>query len=385
MTRPAPRIDALTGLRIFPALAVLLSHMGDAPAGGPFVNAFMDAGYAGVTIFFVLSGFVLAHNYFDRFAEQLSLRLLRSYCAARLARVYPLYFIVLVWVSVPELVSAEGARLRAWLRHALAMQAWASNVHSAYAFNPPGWSISVELFLYACFPVLVPILARWVRTPRRTLGALVTVGLAMASAAVCFIAFGHADLPWTEPGSAHRWLYRNPACRLGDFLLGVLAARLLAQRGGAPLAGAQWLAAASGASIVCLMCWPRHVYTAPSWDFSYAVPATALIFSLAAAPTSAPARALSTRPLLFLGEASYALYLCHWYVLTRLLPSDIAPSHWLSSRLEASAWALVLAAALHIAIERPCRALLRRMLDPVASDAPLTRVAGALQDPAGPG
>jgi peptidoglycan/LPS O-acetylase OafA/YrhL len=56
----------------------------------------------------VLSGFVLAHKYFDRFASGCSPRLLRSYVVARFARIYPLYLLMLVWVSFGALVQGQA-------------------------------------------------------------------------------------------------------------------------------------------------------------------------------------------------------------------------------------------------------------------------------------
>ncbi len=357
-----PRLDALTGLRIFPALAVLLSHLERPVWAGPWLEAFLTAGYAGVTVFFVLSGFVLTYNYFDRFAEQPSFGALRSYIAARLARVYPLYILMLIWVSLPTLWEGKF-RAKLWLEHALALQAWDASLSQAFTFNSPGWSISVELFLYACFPLLVWALLPVVRTPRRTLIALLVVAALMALLTGCFVLSGYADLPWTDPHSAHRWLYRNPLCRLGDFLLGMLTARLVAHRQAPPRRAWQhWGAAASAAAIVALMCVPGHIYTAASWDLSYALLAAVLIYCLASAPASAGARWLATKPLLLLGEASYALYLCHVYVVEQLRAKFLSSSPW---GVYAGLTLLVVVAsaiALHVVIERPSRAFFRRVL-----------------------
>jgi len=313
----APRIDALTGLRILPALAVLLSHVGAPPWAGPHLSAFFDSGYAGVTVFFVLSGFVLTHNYFDRFVGQFSARLVVSYFAARLVRVYPLYLLVLVWVTFPALWQGP-LNHELWLKHALGLQAWLGTLEDVYAFNGPGWSISVEFFLYVSFPLLVSLLLPVLSTPRRIGVALVFVVGLMAGVTLYFYLAGYAQLPWTDPRSAHRWLYRNPACRLGDFLLGMLAARLVACKLALP---PRWIGRGmvlASAAIVALMCWPAHVWSAASWDISFALPGAALIFFLASAPPSSRSRWLASRPLVLLGEASYALYLCHVTALGRL-------------------------------------------------------------------
>jgi len=360
----APRIDALTGLRIFPALAVLLSHLRKPPGAGPYLKAFLDSGYAGVTVFFVLSGFVLTHNYFDRFLRQFSLRLVVSYFVARLARVYPLYLLLLVWVSFPALwLGTVNGSL--WLKHALALQAWTGTLQNAYTFNAPGWSISVEFFLYACFPLLVFLLLPVLRKPRRISIALLIVVALMVAFTAYFYRSGYADLPWEDPHSSHRWLYRNPCCRLGDFLLGMLTARLVANQSGISRAVLQWGAALSTAVIVALMCWPAHVYSAASWDVSYALPAAALIFCLASMPASSRGW-LAARPLILLGEASYALYLCHVNMMRRMSLGRLPDDAWLAANGLTILLVVAFAIGLHVSIERPAREGLRSLFDPLA-------------------
>lgn len=119
-TTKAPRLPALTGLRIFAALAVYGSHIGS-PAGVPnAIGTFFSSGYCGVTIFFVLSGFVLAINYFDGFRRPTA-RGTYNYFVARFARVYPLYVLVIFFFVVRQ--HTLGESVDSWWRSALAIQA----------------------------------------------------------------------------------------------------------------------------------------------------------------------------------------------------------------------------------------------------------------------
>jgi peptidoglycan/LPS O-acetylase OafA/YrhL len=353
----------LTGIRILAALAVYASHVGP-PAGAPkLVATFFASGYVGVTIFFVLSGFVLAINYFEGFRYPRP-RGVYNYFVARFARVYPLYILMLFYFVVRQ--HAFGESVDGWWRSAFAIQAWDPNLAHAYSFDGPSWSISVEFFLYACFPFLVPLLAR-VHRPRSLVLTAAAVAATMAMLTAFFVLAGWGGLPWTDPSSAHRWLYRMPLTRLGDFTLGILAARLYVKtrgntgvaRAGAPLAVAAMLV------VIALMAWPAFLFTAWSWDVGYAIPAAIFIFGLAVAPASAPARVLSIPFVVLLGEASYAFYLVHDPALALLgggqWATTLSATNIAFEALTLGA-ILSLSVGLHTTFEGPARTYLRRIL-----------------------
>jgi peptidoglycan/LPS O-acetylase OafA/YrhL len=363
MTR---RMPALTGLRVLAALVVYASHV-PPPHDAPKVLAsFLDAGYMGVTLFFTLSGFVLAINYFESL-RHFAGRNLWQYAVARFARVYPLYILIVLYIIDRQ--HAFGEPINGWWKHVLAIQAWDPNVYQAFSFDAPSWSVSVEFFLYACFPLLVLALAR-LRTPRATLLLAAAVSLAMTALTTWFVVTGRGNLSWTDPESAHRWLYVTPLTRLGDFTLGILAARLYAQTQGRPslataLARAGGpLAIAASLVIVTLMAWPANLNSAWSWDLCYALPATVLIFGLAVAPLSLPARMLSIPIVVLLGEASYAFYLVHMPALgffgAGRWAVAMSPTTTLYEALTLGA-ILCLAVGLHVMVERPARLYIRRL------------------------
>src|SRR5262249_3327802 len=87
-------LNALTSLRFFAAMYVLAFHYAPSNAS----SSFLRFGYTGVTFFFILSGFILAHNYQgvdfrDRFNRY-------SYFSARIARIYPVFLLSLL-ASLP--------------------------------------------------------------------------------------------------------------------------------------------------------------------------------------------------------------------------------------------------------------------------------------------
>ena len=101
MRKPA-RLEALTGLRCFAAVNIVLFHFSN-PQWFGILAPIVNAGYASVSFFILLSGFVLAYNYADK-ARAGELDKVRFW-EARFTRLYPIYFLSLLlsWRSKVEL------------------------------------------------------------------------------------------------------------------------------------------------------------------------------------------------------------------------------------------------------------------------------------------
>src|ERR1700752_5019301 len=99
MKKPA-RLDALTGLRCFAAVNIVLFHFSNPNWFGPLAPV-VNAGYASVSFFILLSGYVLAYNYGPR-ARQGQLDTVRFW-KARFTRIYPVYLLslFLAWRNLP--------------------------------------------------------------------------------------------------------------------------------------------------------------------------------------------------------------------------------------------------------------------------------------------
>jgi peptidoglycan/LPS O-acetylase OafA/YrhL len=92
MHKPA-RLKALTGLRCFAAVNIVLFHFSN-PQWFGWLAPVVNAGYAAVSYFILLSGFVLAYNYNDR-ARKGELDF-RRFWEARFTRLYPIYLLSLL-------------------------------------------------------------------------------------------------------------------------------------------------------------------------------------------------------------------------------------------------------------------------------------------------
>ncbi len=355
MTREA-QLPKLTSLRFFAAFWVLAFHAIPREGSQRWADAFWSVGWIGVTFFFVLSGFILTYTYGRRSGAIDA----RAFWVARFARVYPLYLFAMLF-AVPGLVrdvavSRAGAlpvdspRLAGVVVSSLTMtQAWFGNL--ACVWNCPSWSLSDEAFFYALFPLVVLLTAR----PR---GRLLI--LAAAVSGMLVVAWGVSNGSASGLAAAVGESSLNPIVRLPEFLAGVwLGGVYLAH--GRRLKMAPLLTAIASVLIVTLATWSglHRGFNAPH---VVAVPLFALLI-LAVASSPAPERgALAARPLVLLGEASYALYMLHGplhgYVLAAF--NRIAPT--------AAAWTVfsvysIAALALSIAsyrwLERPARGWIR--------------------------
>ena len=97
------RLDALTGLRCFAAINIVFFHFSNPDWFGWFAPV-VNAGYASVSFFILLSGFVLAYNYAPR-ARAGTLDRTRFW-EARFTRLYPIYLLSLIlsWRMIPCLL-----------------------------------------------------------------------------------------------------------------------------------------------------------------------------------------------------------------------------------------------------------------------------------------
>ena len=122
------------------------------------LETFLGNGYLAVTLFFILSGFILAYTY-DGQIDGKTNRL--HFWEARFARIYPVYFLSLMLAFWFERGLSLGTRLAV-----LGMvQAWDPRAPQLTgAWNYPAWTLSVEAFFYLCFPFLLPWMSRKLST-----------------------------------------------------------------------------------------------------------------------------------------------------------------------------------------------------------------------------
>ncbi|HVJ02721.1 MAG TPA: acyltransferase [Sphingomonas sp.] len=292
------RIAPLTGLRGIAAVAVMLYHIPHSPAFGAFAMPLFSRAYLCVDLFFILSGFVISIGYHERVVKHLGASSYGDFLLNRMARVWPLHFVVglvflariLLNVSGEQSVALTPANL---FTNLLMIESWGWGTQ-ALAGN--AWSVSTELVAYLLYP-LVAILAfsrlAWAEGLLAVVLLLLVAMLGHGSSGPLDVNDGNSILPVLR-------------C-LAGFSLGVIAYRVVRHPRCEQLLGGERGFIAACALLVVAFLVPRA-------DVLVALAFVPLV--IACYYDSRASRALLANPLVFhLGLISYSIYL--WHPLVR--------------------------------------------------------------------
>ena len=323
----------LTGLRALAALAVVFFHF-----GGPGLDRLQ--GWIAVQLFFVLSGFLittLALREEDR-AGRISLR---GFYLRRVFRIMPVYFLLLGLTALAVTLGGtyHSSRLADAMPFYLVFGNELVDYNTPY---PTSWSLGVEEKFYLVWPALL-VLTSLARNGKTALRLLIGSAGVLA---VVLVALPHAPSAQWASLSVHY-------CSL---LIGCLLALALHHpRGFAvfrPLTSpAAAILCACGFVVVQFSIKPLGVALGGHWQFVTPIYAAASALLLIAVLAPGPVRRLlSSRPMTFVGDRSYALYLAQTAaagVTGLLLPSGLGKA------VATSAVALLFACALRRWVELP--------------------------------
>ena len=346
----AEHLKPLTSLRFLAAMWVVLFHWwpkGDLGA----MPAFVAKGYLGVELFFVLSGFILCHVYLDQAGE--GRFRYGGFLWNRLARVWPLHVATTLGVGL-----LAGAALLAGMSvdgnvldwaslpaNLLMVHAW--GVTDTAGWNHPSWSISAEWFAYLTFPIFAA--AAWSLRRHPLVATALGVGALFGGYAL-YEALTAGELTQaTIAGGAFR-IVPPFAFGCAMFLLwrsGVVAKARLA-------IGALVLSMAGIAATTS--------FGAPD---ALTVSLFGLLILGLAGLASAERNPLSAKPLVYLGEVSYSVYMI--CIPWQLLAVNAAQKALGTEALPLWAWLPlvgmipVLAAGSYHLVERPARKAMRAL------------------------
>lgn len=365
-----PEVEALRGIAVllvytfhvdrFFAIPLELGGIDTRAVGSPLL-AFIRAGHTGVTLFFVLSGFLLSLPFLAEAGGGPRVDR-RRYVERRALRILPLYWVLL---AVAVLVAGGGLR-RVWPYVAF-VNGFLPSPPVLPPFTNVVWSLATEAQYYVVLPFL-PLLVRWRRVGLAVLGTYALawglwiagrvgpqegsgayqLGLSLFGRGWTFLAGIAAAWCWRQHGDALRaWAARVPALR----------------RGGADVLLALVLLGLGGCLVWELHLPPVRVPIPPvvGWHLVEAVAwALVLLLVLVAPLRSAPL--FRSRVLIGLGVLSYSIYVWHVPVLhygLRLFRRwwGAPPRGWDEAGVVAyailSVVVLALSALTYVAIERP--------------------------------
>jgi peptidoglycan/LPS O-acetylase OafA/YrhL len=297
--RPASAVyrPDIDGLRAIAILAVLTYHAFPGKAPG---------GFAGVDVFFVISGFLITGILERRLARE-NYRL-RDFYAARIRRIFPALILVLLATLAAGWCILLEPRFQALGRHVAASAVFSANlifwkeINYFNVFGSQGpllhlWSIGVEEQFYLAWPLILLIAGRL------RIGFAATAGaIAVASFAWCLWLTGH------DPNAA----FYSPLSRGWELMLGALVALLPLQVRGRH---STFLSLVGLCAIVAAFALLNAEDPYPGWRATVPCLGTALL--IIGGREGAVNRFVLSQPLMVaIGLISYPLYLWHYPLLS---------------------------------------------------------------------
>ena len=314
----AERVASLTGIRAVAALLVMATHA--AYTTGKYTHGYLGLVYSrmeiGVPIFFVLSGFLLFSPWVKAVATDGAPPSVRRYAWHRVRRIMPAYIVTVLiayllyhWrVAGPN----PGHTVVGLLRNLTLTQIYTDNYLYSYLHQglTQMWSLAVEVAFYVALPFLAYLLLV-VLCRRRWRPGLLLAGLA----GLVFITPAWLFLVHTTdflPDGARLWLPTYLGWFIGGMVLAVLQA----------MGVRAYALACVPLALTCFFIVSTPIAGAPTTSPSelrealvkaafYAVIATLAVAPLALGDRGVYAKFLASRPMVFLGEISYEIFLIH--------------------------------------------------------------------------
>ncbi|MFN8018654.1 MAG: acyltransferase [Acidimicrobiales bacterium] len=351
-----PHIGALDGLRGVAVIAVLAFHGG-----------YLDGGYLGVDLFFVLSGFLITSLLLAETGSTGKVGL-AEFWARRCRRLLPAMCAVAIAVALGSRWLADPLQWRAIRDDGLATLAYVANWHAilsggGYAEGTGGrspfqhtWSLAIEEQFYLVWPLVVAFVAR--RRPGASTARTVlhvAVGVAGLSAL--------SGLVLSRTGVSVSALYLGTHVRIAAVAVGAaVAARQVDRRNRGLGAGDRTVAETAGFVGMAVLI---VAYALMGLDssilfrgglFACSVAGGAVVWSIAVSPKAGLGRLFEARALREVGLRSYGLYLWHWPIFVWLDPvrTGLDGLALFALRLVVSA---IVAMVSYVVIEQPIRHL----------------------------
>lgn len=335
---PSGVYEGLQALRFVAALLVLITHATfyTSTRLDPDVTVW-NAGTVGVDLFFVISGFVMMITSATFIGAEGGWR---YFAMRRIVRIVPMYWLA-TSLKIIMLLVLPGVALRSALepRHVVFSYLFLPSVNEVGAVEPVlgvGWTLTYEMFFYAVFAIALLV----------RVNPLLFVGSVMIALTI----WGQLDPADTSPWA----IYLDPVVLY--FVAGMVIATL-AKRGARPLILGVLLTCLCLAAVLVVMGSADWYRGSP---FRFVVVVGVVVAAVRFEPWL---RRVMPRSVLFLGDASYSIYLFH-PLLAPMVPLALAivgiQISWLSV-VGAIAWALISTSLIYVLVEKKVIRLGRRL------------------------
>lgn len=360
------RIKSIQALRALAFLGIFFLH-------ADFVISWSDLG---VSIFYVLSGFLMTRTYENQEMD-LSVRGRLRFSVNKIKKLYPLHIITMIFAIILSavLLVAHGDGIKAYIGllgntvlHVFLLQSWVPQLSVNVSLNGVAWYLSATLFLYFMFPHIVS----YIRKKRDKFLIIICLAILCIQILSCIPWIYFAD----ESGFVYIWfMYCFPVFRLGDFFIGCCLGRIYRKNtfGGKGVVLQYTIMEIAATAVTVLVFWwlgQNHhdsiILTAfHNWTTLY-IPLAVIWVYLFTENKGIITILLSGRLLVGLGNISGPIFLIHYVVILYMNNMLNFFDIKLSKLQQAGAAVLelgvsILASLIYIAMEKKIKGLSERL------------------------
>lgn len=338
----------IQGLRTIAVVSVLLYHM-----GAPFI----PGGFVGVDVFFVISGFLIS-GLIIRELQRTGTFSFSTFYARRLKRLAPVYLLVLLGSGTAVMTLLTPLQAGRYVKDLIAAALYAANFNFAaqttgyFADPEPSpfvhfWSLAVEEQFYFVWPIMLFLALHRNGRSKHLIWSLLA-GVFAVSLALSVV------LSHSQPTSSYYLLHSRAWELAAGALTYLISAKLTAMSDRLRV-----LLLTAGLSVVLLSAvLITKAMEFPGWVAVFPVLGTVAAILAGSGGTIAPGahRILGNKPMLFLGNISYSLYLWHWPLL--VIPQLLAGGPLrMREKVVLAAIAILLATLTYYFVEKPFQTL----------------------------
>lgn len=320
--REKKKLTSLQSLRALAFLGIFLLHAG----------CVYDWAVLGVSVFFVMSGFLMVYSYYDK-ALSISIKDAFLFSIKKIKALYPLHIITMLlavirpaaYIVQNKAYFAIGELVKNIIYNIFLIQTWVPNVGVNVSLNGVAWYLSVCLFLYFIFPYLL-----WMIKKIDNQVLLIVIAL-LYWVIMYFIGYITIDRYGLD-GRLFTWAtYCFPIYRLGDFFAGCVAGYCFLRD---ETSDVSVISATVAEVATVMLCGIFIVFSAQpqqlkairvlteNWTLCL-IPLAVLLVLMFARCEGLLTKVLNNKCLVWLGDLSAYLFLIHYFV-TQNIKTEIA-------------------------------------------------------------